>query len=313
VDDGEPAQRHPTLPGWAFILDVPTFDERSIREAILNSVSHCDYRQGGNIFVRQYTCRVTIESPGGFPPGINEANVLERQNPRNRRIADIFAKCGLVERSGQGMNLFFDAAIRQSKPTPDFAGTDRFQVRLTLEGEVRDPAFVRFLERVTAESSVSFSTTDLVVLDHIRRDIPVPEGLGSRITALVENGIMERVSRGRGQRYVLSRRFYQFIGQAGVYTRKHGLDRDTNKALLVKHIKENALSSAKMETLRQVLTNLSRSQIQVLLRELTKAGVIHHHGATRAVLWYLGLETVDCNNDRVWLQYQSIPPLSYDV
>jgi ATP-dependent DNA helicase RecG len=69
-----------------------------------------------------------------------------------------------------------------------------------------------------------------------------------------------------------------------VYTRKHGLDRDTNKALLVKHIKENALSGTK---------------IQVLLRELTKAGVIHHHGATRAVLWYLGLETVDCSHDRV--------------
>jgi len=83
-----------------------------------------------------------------------------------------------------------------------------------------------------------------------------------------------------------------------VYTRKHGLDRDTNKALLVKHIKENALSGAK---------------IQVLLRELTKAGVIHHHGATLAALWYPGLETVDCNNDRVWLQYQSNPPLSYDV
>jgi ATP-dependent DNA helicase RecG len=113
------------------------------------------------------------------------------------------------------------------------------------------------LERVTAESSVSFSTADLAVLDHIRRDIPVPEGLGSRITALVENGIVERVSRGRGQRYVLSRRFYQFIGQAGVDTRKRGLDRDTNK---------------------------------VLLRELMKAGVIHHHGATRASLWYLGLQ-----------------------
>ena len=84
-----------------------------------------------------------------------------------------------------------------------------------------------------------------------------------------------------------------------MYTRKHGLDRDTNKALLVKHIKENALSGAKMETLRQVLPNLSRSQTQVLLRELTKAGVIHHHGATRATLWYPGLETGDCNQDRV--------------
>ncbi|MBE3118515.1 MAG: hypothetical protein IMZ50_07155 [Candidatus Atribacteria bacterium] len=143
-------------------------------------------------------------------------------------------------------NLIFDAAVRQSKPTVDFAGTDRFQVRLTLEGEARDPAFVRFLERVTAESSASFSTADLVVLDHIRRDIPVPEGLGSKMTALVENGIVERASRGRGQRYVLWRCFYQFLWQAGVYTREHGLDRDTNKALLVKHAKENALSGAKI-------------------------------------------------------------------
>lgn len=36
------------------MLDVPTFDERSIREAILTAVSHRDYRQGGNVFVRQY-------------------------------------------------------------------------------------------------------------------------------------------------------------------------------------------------------------------------------------------------------------------
>jgi hypothetical protein len=72
----------------------------------------------------------------------------------------------------------------------------------------------------------------------------------------------------RGQRYVLSRRFYQSLGLAGVYTRKNDLGRDTNKAPLVKHIKQIALSGAKMQTLRQVLPNLSRSQIQVLLRDL---------------------------------------------
>ena len=37
-----------------FIWDIPTFEERSVREAILNAVSHRDYRLGGSVFVRQY-------------------------------------------------------------------------------------------------------------------------------------------------------------------------------------------------------------------------------------------------------------------
>jgi len=72
-----------------FMRDIPTFEERSVREAILNAVSHRDYRHGGNVFVRQYPRYIKIESPGGFPHGITLENILDRQYPRNRRIADI--------------------------------------------------------------------------------------------------------------------------------------------------------------------------------------------------------------------------------
>ena len=116
-----------------FILDVPTFSERTVREAVLNAVSHRDYQLSGSVFVRQYPRYLRIESPGGFPLGINESNVLDRQAPRNRRIADIFAKCGLVERSGQGMNLMFETNIKEGKLRPDFSGTDQYQVNLTLD------------------------------------------------------------------------------------------------------------------------------------------------------------------------------------
>lgn len=44
--------------------------------------------------------------------------------------------------------------------------------------------------------------------------------------------------RGRNK-YVLSRGLYEVSGKSGVYTRKIGLDRDTNKELLLKHIREN--------------------------------------------------------------------------
>jgi ATP-dependent DNA helicase RecG len=84
-----------------FVLDIPTFNERAIREAVLNAVSHRDYRLAGSVFVRQYPRRLELVSPGGFPAGVTQDNILWRQAPRNRRIAEAFAKCGLVERSGQ--------------------------------------------------------------------------------------------------------------------------------------------------------------------------------------------------------------------
>lgn len=115
-----------------FLLDIPTFSERPVREAVLNAVSHRDYQLGGSIFIRQYPRKLVFENPGGFPVGINLDNILDRQSPRNRRIADIFAKCGLVERSGQGMNLMFERSIQESKAIPDFSGTDQYQVILKI-------------------------------------------------------------------------------------------------------------------------------------------------------------------------------------
>ena len=62
-----------------------------------------------------------IVSPGGLPPGVTLENILDQQYPRNRRLAEALAKCGLIERSGQGMNLMYESAIKQGKALPSFA------------------------------------------------------------------------------------------------------------------------------------------------------------------------------------------------
>jgi ATP-dependent DNA helicase RecG len=79
-------------------------------------------------------------------------------------------------------------------------------------------------------------------------------------------------------------------GKKGVYTRKKGLDRDTNKQLLLKYIKENARQGTKMDEFRQILPGHSRSQIQVLLREMRVDGAIYCRGATNAARWYPGAD-----------------------
>jgi ATP-dependent DNA helicase RecG len=269
-----------------FVLDIPTFDERSVREAVLNAVSHRDYRLGSNIFVRQYSRRIIIESPGGFPAGITPENVLDRQYPRNRRIAEIFARCGLVERAGQGMNLIFEQAIRKGKLPPDFTGSDKYQLYLTLQGQVRDEGFIRFIETIVEQQAYVFSAHDLLIIDFVHRGLPIPDSLDSRVPVLVEHGILEKSGKGRGTKYILSRQFYRSLGKAGVYTRKRGLDKETNKALLLKHVTDNGKIGSPMKDLLEVLPALSRRQIQRLLDALEGEGMIELRGKTKAGLWF---------------------------
>ncbi|WP_236698472.1 ATP-binding protein [Xylophilus sp. Leaf220] len=259
-----------------------------VREAVLNAVAHRDYRLGGSIFVRQFAKRLEVVSPGGLPPGITPENIIDQQNPRNRRLAEALARCGLIERSGQGLNLMVENAVRHGKPLPSFAGTAAHEVRLTLEGGVRNPAFVSFMEKLGDQALRSLSTDDFLTLDAVHREQPLTSRLKDRLPGLVSLGAIEAIGRGRGAKHLLSRDFHAALGAKGVYTRKKGLDRNTTKALLLRHIDDSASSGTKMEELQQVLPALPRCQIQVLLRELRKEGAVHSIGVTKGARWYPG-------------------------
>jgi len=75
---------------------------------------------------------------------------------------------------------------------------------------------------------------------------------------------------------------YLFIG-----TKKVGLDKETNKALLLKHIRASKAEGARMEEFQQVLPSLSRFQITRLLNEMRKGGLILKKGKTRTTRWVL--------------------------
>lgn len=259
-----------------------------MREAILNALTHRDYRLAGSIFIRQFPRKLEIVSPGGFPSGINAQNLLWRQLPRNRRIAETCAKCGLVERSGQGANRMYETCIREGKPQPDFADSDDFQVSLRLWGEIQRPEFLRFAEKLGRERMAALTTEDFLVLDAIQREDTIPENLRTRVLELQSQGIVERLGgRGRGSRLILSKSLYGFIGKRGEYTRKRGLDRETNKALLLQHMKQNAEEGSVLHELLQVLPSQSRAQVQGLLRELKDEGKIWVRGNRRYARWHI--------------------------
>ncbi len=268
-----------------FVFDIDTFNEGSTREALLNAISHRNYQMAGSVFIRQYRDRLVITSPGGFPPGITPENAIDKQCPRNRRIAEILARCGLIERSGQGMNLMFENSVKEAKALPSFAGTDDYEVKLTLNGVVLDQNMLLLINRIGAETLESFSTQDFLVLNAIARENKIPKALQGGLKRLIDLGLIERAGRGK---YILSRRYYASAGKPGVHTRKLGLDRETNKALLIRHLKLQGDAGAKLADLLQVLPELPRGQVQVLLREMRTDGKVRCVGNTSAARWYVG-------------------------
>lgn len=265
-----------------FVFDIPTFNERVVREAILNAVCHRIYQSQGSVFVRQYPGKIEIESPGGLPYGITTDNILHRQYPRNRRIAEILSLCGLVERSGQGMDLIYRLSIREAKRLPDFTGTDDYWVKLTLNGANIDQRMLDVMSHIGDEQMKTFSTDDFLIMHALYFNQDISDNLRPNLNRLVDIGVVEHIGKNR---YVLARRLYMAVGEAGVHTRKSGLDRDTNKELLVKHIRESGEDGAPLRDLMQVLPALSRGQVQTLLNGLRVEGRVCVKGKANAARW----------------------------
>lgn len=75
------------------------------REAIANAIVHRDYLIDADIRVEIFDDRIEIISPGGLPPGISEEEFSDGRIsiPRNKIIADVFLRLGIIERLATGI------------------------------------------------------------------------------------------------------------------------------------------------------------------------------------------------------------------
>ena len=265
-----------------FQREVWGFDEKSIREAVHNAVMHRDYSyKGRSIFIKASPEEFVIESPGGFPPGITLENILYEHEWRNRILAEIFEKIGFAERSGQGLDDIFQKAIEDGKGLPNLNQSTKDMVRLSIPAQVKDKDFILYLERIINEHQILLSFEEIYELEKIRewQKIEKPEFKDK----FIRLGIIESIGKGRGTKYILSRRYYETIGQSGKHTRIKGLNRDQVKELILNHIKEG--KPARRIDLITGFSECKPKDISNILQELKKAGEITFIGEPKTGRW----------------------------
>lgn len=196
-----------------YIFEIPYFNEDVIREAINNAIAHRDYRRESEIVIKQYPQRMTIVNSGGFPLGVTQDNLLTvPSTPRNRLLADVLSKTGIVERSGQGVDKIYRNTLSEGKDAPDYSKSDKFKVELTLSSVIKDKAFALFIDAAqqTLSEDEKLSVFDIITLEAIRDGANKRDLDDKIIEKLLEKQIIEKRGKTSGIYFILSKRYYEF-------------------------------------------------------------------------------------------------------
>ena len=87
-----------------------------------------------------------------------------RQNARNRLIANIFKLYGLVECSSQGMNWIYETSINEAKPLPDFNVSNASFMMTTINGRIINRDILSFINKINEKRVEAMTTSDYLLL-----------------------------------------------------------------------------------------------------------------------------------------------------
>lgn len=104
----------------------------AIREMIINAHCHRNLTDDSCVQVAIYDDRLEVSSPGGLYNGLTYEELMQGHSKiRNRAIASVFNKMGLVESWGTGVKRIISAAESYGLPMPEFqVFDDMFRVNL---------------------------------------------------------------------------------------------------------------------------------------------------------------------------------------
>ena len=278
-----------------YIFDIPYFNKEVIREAINNAVAHRDYRRTSEVVIKQYPQALYIISPGGFPIGVSLKNLLTvSSTPRNRLLADVLAKTGVVERSGQGVDKIFYQSISEGKGAPDYSSSDDFQVQLGLSSIVKDRAFALFITKLQEERSDKLSVQEILFLDAIR-DGKAKEALEKSVgEKLFNEGLIEKVGKTKRQQWRLSRSYYSFTNKEADYTKNTPPDDQFVHMKIVQYLK--FFGKAKMGKFVELFEDhLTRDQVKTIVYKLSASKYLDYTGNGTGREYFLAKTTVNTN------------------
>ena len=259
------------------ILDCPAFNKETIREALINAMIHRSLQMSSDIFIHLYPDMVEISNPGGFPYGVNIGNILTvNSSPRSRLMAEVIEKTGLIERSGQGVDIMFTNCIKEGKPLPDYSNSDDYQVNLRFYGDIPDDSFYLFAHDICHEQELEskLNTFDWLTLHYIWKG-DIDYIYKESCPKLLEMGL---ISKDSYYGYVLSTRYLLYKPHVKTVSQKY----DISYIQIVFYVIRRSGEASMSDFVAAFEGIITKKQVRNLIEGLCKTPLIASHGNARA-------------------------------
>lgn len=264
----------------AYIFNIPFFNEEVIRESINNAITHRDYRKASEIVIKQFPQRLDIINAGGFPAGVNLENLLKTPStPRNRLLADVLQKTGIVERSGQGVDKIYYNTLVEGKAEPDYTKSDDFQVNLKLSAVIEDRAFALFIVAIQDElpETEKLSVLEVITLNMIKKNVPKKDLDVEIVMRLLEKKLIEKRGKTNAIYYILSKDYYEFTDEKAKYYNLQELDENQVFNIILQFLLKEG--KAKMKDFVGLFEDkLSRKQVRSRVEKFVLNKTIEQQG-----------------------------------
>lgn len=271
------------------LSSIPFFNEDVIREVLNNAFAHRDYRRNSEIVIKMYPARLDVINAGGFPQGVTLDNLLTvPSTPRNRLIADVMSKTGLVERSGQGMDKIFLFTLSEGKPAPDYSHSDDFTVTAILSSTVKEAGFALFIQTIQAElpDNEKLSVFDVMTLCKIRDgERKITDKQIAR--KLEEKNCIEKHGKTNAQYYTLHRRYYEMSGKTTEYSMLVDWNVQQFLAVIAPYLQKYG-KAKKSEIVSIVGNHITDKQLRSFLNQLRAIDFIKSEGERGQMVYMLG-------------------------
>ncbi len=272
-----------------FRRQVPAFDEKVVRELLVNALVHRPYTQRGDIFLNLRTDRLEVINPGRLPMGVTPKNILHASRRRNEGLARVFHDLGLMEKEGSGFDLLYDLLLSSGRPAPvPEEGLD--WVKITIQRRIVRPEVMRLL--MEADAHFQLTQRERITLGVLAQT----EGMTARelggvletegadelaiwLGRLVQSGLVLTTGKTSGMRYFV----------ASDWLRGAQLDHKTTLSRITPHRLQALIledlarypDSSSADINRRIGVEISAKTVKRTLDDLVNVGKVVYEGDRR--------------------------------
>ncbi|MDD2810067.1 ATP-binding protein [Rhodoferax sp.] len=278
-----------------FRTQVAAFDERVIRELLINALVHRPYTQRGDIYLNLYPDRLEIVNPGPLPLGVTPGNVLHASVRRNEHLARLCHDLKLMEREGSGFDAIYDVLLSQGRPTPVVEeGSD--WVCVTLRRTLPDAQVLAFITK--AGENYALSQRERITLGLLARhealtakellvllELSHTDQLRPWLNRLCEWALVGQSGRAQGTRYFVQPEVLRALAFPAITSLKR-IEDHRLRALVLEDLQRYPGSSVG-DVHQRIGLEIARRKLQTMLTSMVAEKLLRIEGVRRWTRYFL--------------------------